>query len=62
MNRAYEEIVSEYGPHSYLTESVDDVALQKSIPAEICQLIFHMSIMKGQVARSVRELASAKRL
>ena len=40
----------------------DEVVLQKSIPAQICQLILCISKSEGQVYECVRELAFAKRL
>ena len=39
-----------------------NVVLQKSIPAQIRQLIFHISDDKGQVDGFVRELTFAKQL
>jgi len=50
------------GVPPYLTGSVDTVVLQKSIPAQIRQLILHISNNKGCVDRFVRELTFAQRL
>ena len=47
---------------TYLTHSVFNVVLQKSISAQIRQLILYISNIEGYVDGSVRELASAKRL
>ena len=47
--------------YPYLTESVCENVVQKSIPARISQLIFYVSIGKGQVDEFVRELTFAKR-
>ena len=46
--------------HFYLTERVNKVVLQMSIPAQIRQLIFYISNNKGQVDGFVRELTSTK--
>jgi len=48
--------------HSYLTQRVFKVVLQKSIPAQIRQLIICISDNKGKVDRFVLELTFAKRL
>ena len=50
------------GLHSYLTESVHQVVLRKSIPAKKHQLILGISSRKGCVDEYVGELTSAKRL
>ena len=46
----------------YLTQSVFEVVLQKSILTQIRQLILYMSNSKGQVDGFVGKLTSAKRL
>ena len=46
----------------YLTESVYNVVLRKSIPAQIRQLILCMRNNQGQDDGFVRELTFAKRL
>jgi len=46
----------------YLTQSVFEVVLQKSIPTQICQLILYISKSKGYVDGFVGQLTSAKRL
>ena len=46
----------------YLTESVYIVGFQKSIPAQIRQLVLDISHIEGYVDGCVRELTSAKRL
>ena len=48
--------------HPYLTESDDKVVLQKSIPAQIRQLILHHRLYKESVVEFVQELTLAKRL
>ena len=47
---------------SHLTESVHNVVLQKSIPAQIRQRILHMGNRKGYIDGFVRESTYAKRL
>ena len=47
---------------SYLTDSVYQLVLQKSIPIQLRQLILHISNSEGQSDGFVRELISAKRL
>ena len=49
-------------PIPYLTQSVFQVVLQKSIPTQIRQLILYIRNSKGWVDRFVRGLTSAKRL
>ena len=49
------------GSTAYLTESVYKLVLRKSIPAQIRQLILHISNNKGLVHGFVRELTFAKR-
>ena len=46
----------------YLTESVYQVVLQKSIPAQIRQLILYISNSKGYVDGFVGGVTSAKQL
>ena len=38
-----------FGDRSYLTESVEKVVLQHSIPAQIRQLLLHISNQRGLV-------------
>ena len=47
---------------SYLTESVYNVVLQKSIPAQIRQLFLYISNDRGLVDEFVRDFCFAKRL
>jgi len=47
--------------HSYLTQSVYPIDLQKSIYAQICQRILYISNNKGSFDESVRALTFAKR-
>ena len=56
-----QELVSRSSLGSYLTESVYLVVLQKSIPAQIPQLVLHVSDNKGYVDGFVRESTFAKR-
>ena len=46
----------------YLTESVYNTVLQKSIPPKIRQLILYYYLYKEHVVEFVRELTLAKRL
>ena len=46
---------------SHLTHSHFKVVLQKSIPAQICQLILYVCNSTGKVDRSVGKLTSTKR-
>ena len=46
----------------YLTERVYNVVVQKSIAAQVRQLIIHIRNNKGSVDEFVRELTFAKRL
>ena len=55
-------VLAKVGSCAYLTESVDKVVSQKSIPAQIRQLSLYMSNNKGPVDGVVRELTFAKRL
>ena len=48
--------------HTCVTESVDKVILQKSIPAQICQLILHYYQYEEQFHGFVREMTFAERL
>ena len=48
--------------HLYFTECLHKVVLQKSIPAQIRQLILYISKNQGQVDEYVREFVVAKRL
>jgi hypothetical protein len=47
---------------SCLIQSVYNVVLPKSIPAQICQLVLHACKNQGHIGRFVGELTSAKRL
>ena len=47
---------------AYLTQSVSEVVLQKSIRTKIRQLILHSGNSKGQVDGFVGELTSVKRI
>ena len=50
------------GQHSYLTERVHKVVWQKSISAQIRQLILYINDAKGKVDGFVRELTFDKQL
>ena len=48
-------------PYSYLTKSLSQVVLQKSIPTQIRQLLLYISNDEGLIDGFVRELTFAKR-
>ena len=47
---------------AYLTQSIFQVVLQKSIPTQICQFVLYICDCKGQVDVFVGGVTSAKRL